>query len=80
VGPRAVLDAVVKRKISRPHREFNPRTLSYVKYCSHRKINFGCTRGTVSQECVCSFYCLTTLMVITVSFKFFLAFAVRAIK
>jgi hypothetical protein len=26
VGPRAVLDAVVKRKISSPHRESNPRT------------------------------------------------------
>jgi hypothetical protein len=27
VGPRAVLDAVVKRKIPSPHRESNPRTL-----------------------------------------------------
>jgi hypothetical protein len=26
VGPRAVLDAVVKRKIPSPHRESNPRT------------------------------------------------------
>jgi hypothetical protein len=26
VGPRAVLDAVVKRKISNPSRESNPRT------------------------------------------------------
>jgi hypothetical protein len=26
VGPRAVLDAVVKRKIPSPHREWNPRT------------------------------------------------------
>jgi hypothetical protein len=26
VGPRAVLDAVVKRKIPIPHRESNPRT------------------------------------------------------
>jgi hypothetical protein len=26
VGPRAVLDAVVKRKIPRPRRESNPRT------------------------------------------------------
>jgi hypothetical protein len=26
VGPRAVLDAVVKRKIPNPHRESNPRT------------------------------------------------------
>jgi len=28
VGPRAVLDAVVKRKIPNPHRESNPRTLT----------------------------------------------------
>jgi hypothetical protein len=27
VGPRAVLDAVVKRKIPSPHRKSNPRTL-----------------------------------------------------
>jgi hypothetical protein len=27
VGPRAVLDVVVKRKIPSPHRESNPRTL-----------------------------------------------------
>jgi hypothetical protein len=27
VGPRAVLDAVVKRKIPSPRRELNPRTL-----------------------------------------------------
>jgi hypothetical protein len=27
VGPRAVLDAVVKRKILNPRRESNPRTL-----------------------------------------------------
>jgi hypothetical protein len=26
VGPRAILDAVVKRKIPSPHRESNPRT------------------------------------------------------
>jgi hypothetical protein len=26
VGPRAVLDAVVRRKIASPHRESNPRT------------------------------------------------------
>jgi hypothetical protein len=26
MGPRAVLDAVVKRKIPNPHRESNPRT------------------------------------------------------
>jgi hypothetical protein len=26
VGPRAILDAVVKRKIPSPYRELNPRT------------------------------------------------------
>jgi hypothetical protein len=32
VGPRAVLDAVVKRKIPSPRRELNPRTPIKRKY------------------------------------------------
>jgi len=35
VGPRAFLDAVVKRKILSPHRETNPRTpIVTFKICS----------------------------------------------
>jgi len=35
VGPRTVLDAVVKRKIPSPSRELNPRTpiVQYVDIC-----------------------------------------------
>jgi hypothetical protein len=37
IGPRAVLDTVVKRKIPSPHRESNPRTpiadLNFVSFC-----------------------------------------------
>jgi hypothetical protein len=35
VGPRAVLDAVVKRKIPSPHRESNPRTLIVQSVAQH---------------------------------------------
>jgi hypothetical protein len=45
VGPRAVLDMVVKRKIPSPHREWNPRT----------PINFffhiSCKSGSYTTNC-----------------------------
>jgi hypothetical protein len=35
VGPRAILDAVVKRKIPNPHQELNPRTLIVQPIAQH---------------------------------------------
>jgi hypothetical protein len=35
VGPRAVLDMVVKRKIPSPHRKLNPRTLIVQPIAQH---------------------------------------------
>jgi hypothetical protein len=37
VGPRAVLDAVVKRKIPNPRRESNPRTPTVKSTCRKRQ-------------------------------------------
>jgi hypothetical protein len=42
VDPRAVLDAVVKRKIPRPHRESNPRT-PIVQSVAQRYIDLAIT-------------------------------------
>jgi hypothetical protein len=41
VGPRAVLDAVVKRKIPRPHRESNPRIPIVQPVAQRYNIQFG---------------------------------------
>jgi len=35
VGPGAILDVVVKRKIPRPHQESNPRTLIVQPVAQH---------------------------------------------
>jgi hypothetical protein len=41
VGPRAVLDAVVKRRIPNPRRESNPRT-PIVQPVAQRTVTFKC--------------------------------------
>jgi hypothetical protein len=48
VGPRAVLDVVVKRKIPSPRRESNPRTVLFKRFENRVLRIFRCKREEVS--------------------------------
>jgi hypothetical protein len=65
VGPRAVLDAVVKRKIPRPRRESNPRTPIVQPMAMKIRILVVWVQGILKVEAVSSSETLVSYHIIT---------------
>jgi hypothetical protein len=60
VGPRAILDVVVKRKIPSPHQELNPRTPIVQsiaqRYTEIRVINFATSENLIVRTTTFQYY------------------------